>query len=57
MFQSFVRSIGKFGTLAAANLEEVVHWNYRSIARGDDSLYGRLHHEDGSEFIALVDGV
>ena len=55
--QSCVCSTGKFGEKSGTILEAVVHWNYRSISRGNDSLYGRLHHEDGSEFIALVHGV
>jgi phospholipase D1/2 len=38
---------GKFGESETAVLEAVVHWNYHCTSRGKDSLFGRLHHEDG----------
>ena len=41
---------GNFGESETAILEAVIHWNYHSISRGKDSLFGRLHHMDGSEW-------
>jgi phospholipase D1/2 len=38
---------GNFGESETAILEAVIHWNYHSISRGKDSLFGRLHHMDG----------
>ena len=40
---------GNFGEKEAAVLEAIIHWNYRTISRGNDSLFGRLHHEDRSK--------
>jgi phospholipase D1/2 len=37
----------KFGEKETAVLEAVLHWNYYTLSRGEDSLFGRLHKEDG----------
>ncbi|CAI8009389.1 Phospholipase D2 [Geodia barretti] len=36
----------KFGEKETAVLEAVLHWNYYTLSRGEDSLFGRLHKED-----------
>ncbi|CAI8011709.1 Phospholipase D2, partial [Geodia barretti] len=42
-----VCSTEKFGEKETAVLEAVLHWNYYTLSRGEDSLFGRLHKEDG----------
>ena len=42
-------SVGEFGENCCAILEAIIHWNYHSISRGKESLFGKLQHMDNSE--------